>query len=155
MAYFERSIDSLRTALQDLDEYLLTNGPFDAILGFSQGASLAASYLAKQALEPCPHPERQFKCAIFICATNGLHAGGSRILNAEDDGELIQLPTVHIIGSRDSVVQESLEVSRICDHRTRVVWDHQGGHEVPRGASLVAEMASCIRDTLEKAILLQ
>lgn len=154
-AYFEKNIDSLRTALQDLDEYITTNGPFDAILGFSQGASLAVSYLAKQALAPLSHPERQMKCAIFICATNGVHVAGSRALNAEDDGEVIQIPTVHIVGSNDSVVEESLGVSRICDRRSRVVWDHKGGHEVPRRTSIVAEMASCIRETLDKAILLQ
>ncbi|KUJ10155.1 uncharacterized protein LY89DRAFT_538876, partial [Mollisia scopiformis] len=134
-AYFERNIDSLRTALQDLHDYIIHNGPFDAVLGFSQGASLAASYIAQRALDPAPDPNSEFKCAIFICGTYGLHSGGEgRILSVDEDGEIIQIPTVHIFGSKDPLVQESLDLSRICDQRSRVMLDHKGGHEVPRGA---------------------
>ena len=156
LAYFDTNIDSIRAALQDLRDYVVCNGPFDAVLGFSQGASLAASFIAQQSLDITQNARHDFRCAVFICGTNGLHtAGNGRILGVEEDGEIIQIPTVHIFGSKDPLVQESLNLSKICDHRSRVMYDHKGGHEVPRKAALVSEMAACISKALEKSVLMQ
>ena len=156
LAYYDPNVESVRAALKDLRDYIISNGPFDAVLGFSQGASLAASFIAQQSLDLTRDARCDFKCAIFICGIKGVHTAGSgRILGVEEDGEIIQIPTVHIFGSGDSLVQESLDLSLICDHRTRVLFDHKGGHEVPRGAALVSEMAACISKALEKAILMQ
>jgi hypothetical protein len=44
-------VGSLRTALQDLSDYIANNGPFDAVLGFSEGACLAASCKELSTLE--------------------------------------------------------------------------------------------------------
>jgi predicted esterase len=143
-------------ALQDLRDFVDENGPFDAVLGFSQGASLAASFIAHYGQGPLSGSSCDFKCAIFMCAINGVHIRGEgRFLNGVDDGEIIQIPTVHIIGSKDPYREESLGLTRICDHRTRVVLDHKGGHEVPRGNTAVSAMASCISKALETAALLQ
>ncbi|KAJ4413541.1 hypothetical protein N0V82_008479 [Gnomoniopsis sp. IMI 355080] len=35
----------MRDALTDLEDFILENGPFDCVFGFSQGASLAAAYI--------------------------------------------------------------------------------------------------------------
>jgi predicted esterase len=146
----------LQTALQDLRTFIDEFGPFDAVLGFSQGASLAASFIAHYGQDCASGSNSDFRCAIFICGINGLHSrGGGRVLNVVEDGEIIQIPTVHILGSKDPYMQESLGLTRICDHRTRVVLDHKGGHEGPRGNAVVSEMASCISKALETAALVQ
>lgn len=38
----------IRDALDDLEEFVQDNGPFDGVIGFSQGASMAASYILDQ-----------------------------------------------------------------------------------------------------------
>lgn len=49
-------------------EAIEEDGPFDAILGFSQGASLAYLFLQQHARK-CPYdpPWNLFRCAVFIC----------------------------------------------------------------------------------------
>jgi hypothetical protein len=49
-----------------LEQFIDLHGPFDGILGFSQGAALAASYLLHDADRSCPRAE--FRCAVFFCA---------------------------------------------------------------------------------------
>lgn len=50
-----------------LKEFLTQSGPFDVVIGFSQGAALAASLLLHQRIED-PKAEPWFKAAIFICS---------------------------------------------------------------------------------------
>ncbi|GKZ39250.1 hypothetical protein AbraIFM66950_012173 [Aspergillus brasiliensis] len=49
-----------------LEQFIDLHGPFDGIIGFSQGAALAASYLLHDANRPCP--QTAFRCAVFFCA---------------------------------------------------------------------------------------
>ncbi|GAT28019.1 hypothetical protein RIB2604_02500940 [Aspergillus luchuensis] len=51
-------------AFELIDQALEDDGPFDGIFGFSQGASVAASYLLRNQDAHLP-----FKCAVFFCAT--------------------------------------------------------------------------------------
>ncbi|GLA04570.1 hypothetical protein AnigIFM60653_004625 [Aspergillus niger] len=51
-------------AFELIDQALEYDGPFDGIMGFSQGASVAASYLLRNQGAHLP-----FKCAVFFCAT--------------------------------------------------------------------------------------
>ncbi|KAH8652665.1 serine hydrolase FSH [Tricladium varicosporioides] len=150
-AYFEHSLPSVRAALQDLDDYISNNGPFHALLGFSEGAILAASFLANQKKEA---PARfDIRCAIFICGSPGIDCGGEgRLLNSEIDSGIIKIPTAHIIGENDPLFESGLELSRICHRHTREIVDHKGGHEVPRGAVAISEMASCISRVFDKTI---
>lgn len=68
----------IRAAHAWLDAYLAAHGPFDALMGFSQGCSLISSYLLYHArdapLQPLP-----FKAAIFLC-------GGLPLAALEDLG---------------------------------------------------------------------
>ncbi|KAJ5358479.1 uncharacterized protein N7496_010892 [Penicillium cataractarum] len=51
-----------------IDEMIEQDGPFDAIMGFSQGAAVAASYILKaQASDSLAPPP--FRLAIFICSS--------------------------------------------------------------------------------------
>ncbi|XRM45827.1 hypothetical protein ABZX51_008901 [Aspergillus tubingensis] len=60
------SPDTVLEAVNRLEQFIDLHGPFDGILGFSQGAALAASYLLYDANRPYPHAE--FRCAVFFCA---------------------------------------------------------------------------------------
>ncbi|KAL2784040.1 serine hydrolase FSH [Aspergillus keveii] len=53
-SYFNESASSILTAVNDLAAYVITNGPFDGVIGFSQGAVLAATLLIAVAVQPPP-----------------------------------------------------------------------------------------------------
>ena len=56
----------MRGAHQFLDDYLAENGPFDMLMGFSQGCSLIGSYLLYHARET-PQLPLPFRAALFVC----------------------------------------------------------------------------------------
>ncbi|RAH75856.1 hypothetical protein BO86DRAFT_423607 [Aspergillus japonicus CBS 114.51] len=72
-AYFDPSRPSTYTAaLEQLEAFLVTEGPFDGILAFSQGAQLAASFLIAAAGSSSSSSSSSFpgarsiRCAIFL-----------------------------------------------------------------------------------------
>lgn len=64
--YNETSTEEIRASHEWLVDYMRKNGPYDGVMGFSQGSGLLASFLLYHDLyrpdEPLP-----FKVAIFIC----------------------------------------------------------------------------------------
>jgi hypothetical protein len=133
--YEENSPESMLTALEELDEYIAEEGPFDGVMGFCHGAALAAEFIIYKAQQD-PDSEPPFKCAIFLGA--GLPSnpaelldGKVRLLSNESDGEIIRLPTAHIWGSKDPVYDICEKVSKLCRSSARSVFIHDGIHEVP------------------------
>jgi pimeloyl-ACP methyl ester carboxylesterase len=142
---------SARECLDHLDAYIAEEGPFDGILAFSQGATVAGSFLARK-MRMNPDAERAhptFKCAIFM-SSNGVYdvndpADDSiiRLLTPEEDGEAINIPTAHIWGSNDTTVNAEL-TSRMSCSNTREVYIHSGGHEVP-GTGMKDDVTACVK----------
>ncbi|KAJ5167791.1 uncharacterized protein N7482_003385 [Penicillium canariense] len=60
------TVDDVRAAVARLNEYIATNGPYDAALMFSQGCVLGSSALLFHQ-EETPHLPAPFKSAIFVC----------------------------------------------------------------------------------------
>ncbi|KAF5526102.1 Hydrolase FUB4 [Colletotrichum aenigma] len=61
-AYYDTDkYDTIIQAVDDLEEYVKSEGPFDGVLAFSQGAALAAMLIARDTF-PAP-----FAFAVFIC----------------------------------------------------------------------------------------
>ncbi|GAA5861855.1 hypothetical protein JCM8547_008575 [Rhodosporidiobolus lusitaniae] len=132
----------LEAVLVHLREFLEKEGPFDACIGFSQGAATAVLLLA---LLEHPHlhplwsapsknpnvvwPPEPFKAAV-LCSAFG---PGDPRYQEWYKGELKPVtPTLHLIGKNDVVAnpQHSLDtVARF--HKPKVVW-HDGGHHIPR-----------------------
>uniref|UniRef100_A0A914Y1H9 Serine hydrolase FSH domain-containing protein n=1 Tax=Panagrolaimus superbus TaxID=310955 RepID=A0A914Y1H9_9BILA len=116
-----------------LDDCLAKNGRFDIILGFSQGASMAALYIAKRAFEG----RIPFKAAIlvsgFISNVEALH-----YLVTQD----ISIPTFHVYSKNDTVIPASATIEfmeRFCRHRDLI---HEGGHGFPAGSILKPAIAA-------------
>ncbi|ROW05599.1 hypothetical protein VSDG_00286 [Cytospora chrysosperma] len=60
------TVNAVRAAHLWLDEYIQEHGPYDGVCCFSQGCSLAGSYLLYHAKED-PGKQLPFRWAIFIC----------------------------------------------------------------------------------------
>lgn len=126
-------------------------------MGFSQGATIAASFIAQEAsLDPT---SSSFKGAIFFAAgaafTKGEVEPGFRKLDPQLDGEVIQIPTAHVIGQKDSQFGDAVELKSLCAKHWR--WDliHEGGHEIPSGKSDMRRMVDMITNVCDAAFYAQ
>ncbi|KAJ6093085.1 hypothetical protein N7486_008374 [Penicillium sp. IBT 16267x] len=132
-AYFEPSSGySMLSALEDLDTLIEeADPPYDAVLGFSHGTTLAATLLLRPTGVELP-----FKLAVFFSAGmaadhGALHHDEVKMMQPKP-GQRITIPTVHIYATNDEVApgQGSL-LQGLCDHRTSYTAVHQLGHQIP------------------------
>ncbi|KAG6353664.1 hypothetical protein INS49_005372 [Diaporthe citri] len=141
--YDPDSLVTLHDAISRLHEYVLMEGPFDAVMGFSSGAVLAALYIAELQQQGKEVP---FKCGIFLASADS--AAEMRHLGLESQTEMIRIPTAHIWGSNDvTAPMGGKELSQICKVETRHTLVHDGVHEIPRKHNLT-ETVHAIRRTL-------
>lgn len=163
-SWFDQTIPSLLDALSDLSEYIESEGPFDGIIGFSQGAALAATYIAQYESLNKDHlyHELPFKCAVFICPGPVWRweprAGDDDDLSHMDPAEeniSINIPAAIIWGAKDELAEGGRNVRDFCDSTTRESYTHPGGHEIPRKKVELDAMVKCVKAAMEKAVHMQ
>ena len=146
---------SILQAVDDLAAYMSAEGPFDGVMGFSQGAALAAMLLTRESTAEA------FRFAIFLCAglpfcEAGLRQGVLRHLDPKVDKEVIRLPTAHIFGSKDDALQASLAMKDLCVAGGRWLFDHRAGHEIPVNLEGISgDMARCVEEVIVRATFVQ
>ncbi|XP_068272003.1 esterase OVCA2 [Nyctibius grandis] len=115
-AGLEESLSAVAAALAE-------HGPFDGLLGFSQGAALAAMVCALRA-----RGDPRFPVAFAI-----LVAGFASRAPAHGHfyREPIALPTLHVVGDADAVIAAPLSRELARHFVEPVVLSHPGGHFVP------------------------
>lgn len=131
-----RRYDGFDDSLAYLEGVFREQGPFDGVIGFSQGGTLAAVLAAMQ-----PHPAIVFKFVVCISAfpsRAGAHAALVR------PGS-VAMPSLHIYGERDALVtpDRSRALFDVFAPGTASIVAHGGGHFVP-GAWPVAELRAFV-----------
>ncbi|KAJ6030991.1 DUF341 domain protein [Penicillium herquei] len=158
LSYYDwNSATSIHTAYQLIEELIEEQGPFDGIMGFSQGGSLAASFLLHHATTyPSQPVELLFRFAIIICSGNPFDARGptTRRYHPNEDTGRIPIPTGHIVGRKDDEYPGQLLLHRLCDSRRATLYNHGGGHEIPRDPLVVKRMTDAICRTIDQASVL-
>lgn len=103
--------------------YVSENGPFDGILGFSQGASMAHLLLAK---EQKGEVKLGFRFAI-------LFAGFLSLSSVHDcyTSLTFDIPTLHIYGTGDQIVLSTTSEKLKSVFSDSVAIVHEGGHFIP------------------------
>lgn len=142
--------DGIETGLAKIADVLKTDGPFDGVVGFSQGGACAA--MLASLLEPnrpaafaaqekesggMPYPS-SFSSGIhpplkFAVSYSGFAARGANPYTAFYEPK-IATPVLHFLGTQDVVVEEarSLALVEACERREdRYVVYHPGGHFLP------------------------
>ena len=119
-------------------------------MGFSEGATVAASFIAEQ---EATFAGASCKGAFFFCAGTPAKASsdgeGFVSYNATEDGQVIQLPTAHILGQNDKQFEEGSELKRLCNEKVRWEYVHNGGHDIPHGKAEVRQMVEIITKVID------
>ena len=125
---FEASVSVIRRGFEEL-------GPFDGVLGFSQGAALIPLLDAMRRQEP--DGPIQFKFVILVAGFKSLVTPHSEYYST---ATVVDVPSFHTIGATDTVIppHASEELAALCTHPT--VYRHDGGHYIPASGKLKAAL---------------
>ncbi|KAK7208142.1 serine hydrolase FSH [Myxozyma melibiosi] len=107
-----------------LKEYIEKEGPFEGVVGFSQGAAMAGMLCTELPTLLPEHPPLKFAV---------LYSGFRSTLAEHEHNYPIKTKTLHVLGSVDTIVSEerSMALWEACDKDTRTMYTHPGGHFVP------------------------
>ena len=165
--------DGIQKGLARVAETIMTEGPFDGAIGFSQGGALAAMVaallekdrekgfesLCATDREKIPYPtsfydanggiiQRPLKFAIVY---SGFAAPSEKYEGFYNPK--ISTPILHFLGSLDTVVDEKRgrQLIEACESNEKRVVVHPGGHFVPSQKPWLDAAVAFIRDNLSKA----
>jgi predicted esterase len=115
-------------------------GPFDGILGFSQGACVTAA-LAAEATRPESDPAVRFKFGVMVGGFSYRGQGAGALFKHRP----LRMPSLHVYGARDKIVKptSSAELARLFDAPS--VHEHSGGHAFPQTRPSVEAFADFLR----------
>ncbi|KAL4791790.1 serine hydrolase FSH [Aspergillus venezuelensis] len=167
----------LEVGLDSIAKVLGEEGPFDGVIGFSQGAAMAAmvvsllegparresfakfapSSSSSEGVEGFPYPpsfaELNHPAMKFALCYSGFRSPGGRY-RAFYESPAIQTPILHVLGSLDAVVDEGRSRSLVdaCvgdpEAEGKVVW-HPGGHFLPSQRPYLDAAVRFITECLE------
>ena len=127
-------------ALESIKESINTNGPYDGIVGFSQGAGFAG-LLLNIFDQLVPEKQSALKFAVLY---SGFRAQPEVLQHYYTPA--ITTPSLHILGSLDTVVSEerTLKLFDACTEDTRTLLRHPGGHFVPNAKPYIKAVTDFI-----------
>lgn len=156
----------LDAGLQVIADAITANGGIDAVIGFSQGGCFAAivaslldscrpaAFKERQASGGIPYPESFAKLVengqkpLKFCVSYAGFWAPPPQYGAFYEPK-IQTPTLHVIGSLDTVVEEDRTQGLVDRTEKKEILVHPGGHFVPVGKEWVGALISYVRRMLE------
>lgn len=67
-----------------------------------------------------------------------------QIILADQAKDVIDIPTLHIVGCSDPYILGAVALYNMCDRRSAEIFDHGKGHTVPRDARTIQELCDAI-----------
>ncbi|XP_068457179.1 esterase OVCA2 [Clinocottus analis] len=109
-------------------EAVKNQGPFDGILGFSQGAAFVAMLccLQEQKLEP----EFNFRFSILVAGFRSACEEHKKFYNPP-----LQIPSLHVFGLEDRVIPDNMSRELLPSFHDPQVLTHPGGHFIPAASA--------------------
>ena len=136
-------------ALETLNHLLETEGPFDGILGFSEGSALAATLLADHMRKSRAAGKKStLKLGIFWGGVPPFVADGKRIYLPNTDGRIFDVRTVHVIGAMDPFLEAGMLLYNLCDPNRAVLFDHGKGHQIVWEPKIIQSLVEEIREQI-------
>jgi fermentation-respiration switch protein FrsA (DUF1100 family) len=161
--------EGLETGLSHIAHVLKEEGPFDGVIGFSQGGAAAA--MVASLLEPSrqeafeaayPAGGMRFPVSFegtihpplkFAVSYSGFAAAGTPLYQAFYEPKL-KTPMLHFLGTLDTVVEESRSLALVngCEHTEGRVVYHPGGHFLPSSQkAYVGALIGFMKEVLQAA----
>ena len=133
-----------------LEEHLAQHrkSPYDGVLGFSEGASVAAALMLRQNSEG---KASAFQFAIFICGVPPFRWDKNDLVLPNETTERIRVPTAHILGAEDLGRQAGRMMHDLCEESSASLIYHKGGHTIPWDLQTTALIAEAIRGVLRRS----
>ncbi|KAM5273089.1 esterase OVCA2 [Ctenodactylus gundi] len=119
----EQALETVARALHEL-------GPFDGLLGFSQGAALAALVCALGHAGDLRFPLLRFLILVSGFCPRGL----PRLLPEPVLQSPLSLPSLHVFGDTDRVIPSEESVRLASRFSGAITVTHPGGHFIPAAA---------------------
>ena len=147
----EANVQHLREVLDRLHRSIEEQGPFQGIIGYSEGAQIASTLLVdyerQSQLRGSKNP---FTHAIFFSGWPPLDPDTAECLLSDEFGQVLPMQTMHILGSTDPFIHATLALYEICIEDKALIFDHGKGHLVPREPRVLKEMAAFIHKHMTK-----
>ncbi|POM64230.1 Serine hydrolase (FSH1) [Phytophthora palmivora] len=112
-------LQRVEESIEYVANFVKKEGPFDGIFGFSQGGTMASLILQRQEESPFA-----FRFAMFVSAG----ACGDPKYTSD---VMVDLPSLHIIGETDAVVDNERSVALKDQFVNAKLLMHPGGHYIP------------------------
>ncbi|OQE31972.1 hypothetical protein PENSTE_c001G07936 [Penicillium steckii] len=120
------------------------------IIGYSEGASMAATFiLDEQRRFEEEGRERRIKCAMFFTGWPPMSPERG-VLLADEVEDLVDVPTLHVVGANDPFRHGAYALYNVCDPDTATFFDTGKGHTIPRSGLVITELGNAVRDLVEK-----
>ena len=136
---YQKDIDRLKDIIRE-------EGPFQAIFGFSLGSVVGGNLILDNLKRNrAKGLECDFKLAIFASGLPPCNFEEGGMLLADSHGEVFPMPTCHIIGSDDPMIDFYLALYNLCNQDKAVLFDHGKGHRLvwnPVAVNSLAEVLS-------------
>ncbi|EDW67700.2 esterase GA18864 isoform X2 [Drosophila virilis] len=129
-------------SLRVVEEAWKSQGPFQGLLGFSQGACFVGLIcgLAKKKLTSI-RPE-------FAVLSSGFISGSLVHMSAYE--ERITIPTLHVYGLSDEIIPKDMSESLAAHFKNVEVLEHSGGHYFPATAQQKQTYINFFQDRLQE-----
>lgn len=125
------SADWAADSFATLDNLISSQGPFDGILGFSQGGAMVVTYLSSASARA------SFRFAVIFCGyVPSTHKGLEAQINAAAP---ISTPTAVYYGTGDPIISNAMTLAAADKFSSSTIVSDGGGHAPPSsGAALAA-----------------
>lgn len=125
-----------------------SEGDIDGVIGYSEGAIMATTLLLEEARRQRElGREHRVKRAVLICGWPPMDPLTGQIMLADEfPDEVISVPACHVVGGEDPFLDASLGLYNFWDPDQAVLFDHGGGHVVPREMGTCQEIAEIVRE---------
>jgi pimeloyl-ACP methyl ester carboxylesterase len=140
--------------MEFIAEVVEEKGPFNGILGFSEGANVAFYYLLHHLrTRPFEPPFVPFAYAIFFSASGSGKDYNALLDSTENIGQRITIPTLHVHGKEDANSEAAMAMHEYCAGGEPELILHPQGHVIPGDVESVQLIVRAIRGLALKSVI--
>lgn len=145
------TFSNIKAVVDRLIGLMEAEGDIEGVIGYSEGAEIAASLILEEARRKRETGrEPVLKCAVLICGWPPMDPVSGKIVLADEEfeGDMITIPTCHVVGAADPFLDAAMALYNLCDPDSADLFDHGGGHVIPRGRDTIGDITDVVRSMI-------